>query len=164
MERWLPVRLSPEAGPGEAQDGRRVAHLAATPLAARGWSELAHLSSFFWSTLSRMFFRSTRARLSSPLHTRRKTSSISSFKISSVNSTRLKGQGPCGEGQGCEHKKRTGATGSRTPSRHLRHPPAELGNLSWEESQRRSWDGCLHPRVPGVVPLPFSQQMVTGAG
>lgn len=79
--------------------GWMVAHLAATPRAARGWSALAHLSSFFWSTLSRMFFRSTRARLSSPLHTKRKTSSISSFKISSVNSTRLKGQGPQDEGQ-----------------------------------------------------------------
>lgn len=75
-----------------------AAHLAATPRAARGWSELAHLSSFFWSTLSRMFFRSTRARLSSPLHTKRKTSSISSFKISSVNSTRLEDQGPHSEG------------------------------------------------------------------
>lgn len=68
-------------------------HLAATPLAARGWSEWAHLSSFFWSTLSRMFFRSTLARLSSPLHTRRKTSSISSFRISSVSSTRLRAKG-----------------------------------------------------------------------
>lgn len=67
-----------------------VPHLAATPLAAKGWSEWAHLSSFFWSTLSRMFFRSTLAKLSSPLHTRRKTSSISSFRISSVSSTRLR--------------------------------------------------------------------------
>lgn len=128
-----------EAGAGETTDGRLATHLAATPLAARGWSELAHRSSFFWSTLSRMFFRSTRARLSSPLHTKRKTSSISSFKISSVNSTRLKGQGHKVR-TGTQDRKRTAATGSRS---HLRipkgqwYPSAELGNLLWEESERK---------------------------
>ena len=91
-------------GPGAA--GHTVgAHLAATPRAARGWSELAHRSSFFWSTLSRMFLRSTRARLSSPLRTRRKTSSISSFRISSVSSTRLETQGPRREEQEASTRK-----------------------------------------------------------
>lgn len=98
--------------------GRLAAHLAATPLAARGWSELAHRSSLFWSTLSRMFLRSTRARLSSPLHTRRKTSSISSFRISSVSSTRLQGQG---------HEVRQAATGRGDSARIL----ASAGVAQW---------------------------------
>lgn len=43
-----------------------------------------------------MFLRSTRARLSSPLHTSVNTRSISCFKMSSVSSTKLKDRGKRG--------------------------------------------------------------------
>lgn len=68
-------------------------YLAETPRAASGLRELVYRSSFFCSTLSRMFLRRTRARLSSPLHTSVNTRSMSCFKMSSVSSTRLEDSG-----------------------------------------------------------------------
>lgn len=65
-------------------------YLAETPRAANGWRMCVCCSSLFCSTLSRMFLRRTRARLSSPLHTSRNTSSISCLRMSSVSSTTLK--------------------------------------------------------------------------
>lgn len=147
-----------EAGAGETTDGRLATHLAATPLAARGWSELAHRSSFFWSTLSRMFFRSTRARLSSPLHTKRKTSSISSFKISSVNSTRLKGQGHKVR-TGTQDRKRTAPLGPEATSGYPR--ASGTHQQSWETSYGKRVRGKALGRLPGSVQVPRVVPLVT---
>lgn len=64
-------------------------YLAETPRAANGWRMCVCCNILFCSTLSRMFLRRTRARLSSPLHTSWNTRSISCLRMSSVNSTTL---------------------------------------------------------------------------
>lgn len=71
--------------------GWMVVYLVVIFRVVRGWSALVYLSSFFWFILFRMFFRSTRVRLSFLLYIKRKISFISSFKIFFVNFTRLKG-------------------------------------------------------------------------
>lgn len=109
-----------------------------------------------------MFFRSTRARLSSPLHTSVNTRSISCFRMSSVSSTKLEDRGrEKNQGSALYTCKRQ-SSGEILTTARLRPEPAQKMCSCWLASWRcldcgRNW--CMFTVVKENTRLKYPVTM-----